>query len=46
MGLLDWLKSSKQKTRAEPKAALEWFLMNNYDTLAVPDIPDCRITRK
>jgi len=26
----------KQKTRAEPKAALEWFLMNNYDTLAVP----------
>lgn len=26
----------KQKTRAEPKAALEWFLMNSYDTLAVP----------
>jgi len=26
----------KQKTRTEPKAALEWFLMNNYDTLAVP----------
>lgn len=26
----------KRKTRAEPKAALEWFLMNNYDTLAIP----------
>ena len=36
MGLLDWLKSSKQKTRAEPKTALEWFLMNDYDTLAIP----------
>jgi len=36
MGLLDWLKSSRQKTRAEPKTALEWFLMHDYDTLAVP----------
>ena len=36
MGILDWLKSSRQKTRAEPKTALEWFLMNNYDTLAIP----------
>lgn len=36
MGLLDWLKSSRQKTRAEPKTALEWFLMNDYDTLAIP----------
>jgi HK97 family phage portal protein len=26
----------KQKTRAEPKAALEWFLMHDYDTLAIP----------
>lgn len=26
----------KQKTRAEPKTALEWFLMNDYDTLAIP----------
>ena len=33
-----WFKKirSKLKTRAEPKSALEWFLMNNYDTLAVP----------
>ncbi len=36
MGLLDWLKSSRQKTRAEPKTALEWFLMHDYDTLAIP----------
>ena len=35
MGLFD-LFSRKRKTRAEPKTALEWFLMNNYDTLAVP----------
>ena len=26
----------KQKTRAEPKTALEWFLMHDYDTLAIP----------
>ena len=49
MGLLDWLKSSRQKTRAEPKTALEWFLMHDYDTLAVPgytrlsDNPEVRI---
>lgn len=36
MGLLDWFRSSKRKTRAEPKAALEWFLMHDYDTLAIP----------
>lgn len=35
MGVFDRF-SRKRKTRAEPKAALEWFLMNNYDTLAVP----------
>ena len=35
MGVFDWF-SKKRKTRAEPKSALEWFLMNNYDTLAVP----------
>ncbi len=39
----------KQKKRAEPKAALEWFLTHNYDTLAVPgytrlsDNPEVRI---
>ena len=36
MGILDWLKSSRRKTRAEPKTALEWFLMHDYDTLAIP----------
>lgn len=35
MGVFDRF-SRKRKTRAEPKTALEWFLMNNYDTLAVP----------
>jgi len=35
MGILDWF-SRKRKTRAEPKSALEWFLMNDCDTLAVP----------
>ena len=35
MGILDWF-SRKRKTRAEPKSALEWFLMNDYDTLAIP----------
>jgi len=35
MGVLDWF-SRKRKTRAEPKSALEWFLTNNYDTLAAP----------
>jgi HK97 family phage portal protein len=35
MGILDWF-SRKRKTRAEPKSALEWFLMNDSDTLAVP----------
>ena len=39
----------RHKTRAEPKAALEWFLTHNYDTLAVPgytrlsDNPEVRI---
>ena len=48
MGILDWF-SRKRKTRAEPKSALEWFLMNDYDTLAVPgytrlsDNPEVRI---
>lgn len=48
MGILDWF-SRKRKTRAEPKSALEWFLINNYDTLAVPgytrlsDNPEVRI---
>ena len=48
MGVFDWF-SKKRKTRAEPKSALEWFLMNNYDTLAVPgytrlsDNPEVRI---
>ena len=37
MGLLDWFRSSKRKTRAEPKTALEWFLIHDsYDTLAIP----------
>lgn len=35
MGLLDWF-SRKRKTRAEPKTAIEWFLMNDYNTLAIP----------
>ena len=35
MGILDWF-SRKRKTRAEPKSVLEWFLMNDCDTLAVP----------
>jgi len=48
MGVFDWF-SKKRKTRAEPKSALEWFLMNDYDTLAVPgytrlsDNPEVRI---
>jgi len=39
----------KRKTRAEPKTALEWFLMHDYDTLAIPgytrlsDNPEVRI---
>ncbi len=48
MGLFE-LFSRKRKTRAEPKSALEWFLMNDCDTLAVPgytrlsDNPEVRI---
>lgn len=34
MGLLDWF--ARKRTRAEPKTAIEWFLMNDYNTLAVP----------
>ena len=36
MGVLDWFRSSKRKTRAEPKTVLEWFLMHDYDTLVIP----------
>ncbi len=50
MGVLDWFRSSKRKTRAEPKTALEWFLIHDfYDTLAIPgytrlsDNPEVRI---
>ena len=37
MGVLDWFRSSKRKTRAEPKTVLEWFLIHDYDTLVIPD---------
>ena len=39
----------KQKTRAEPKAALEWFLLHDYNSLSIPgytrlsDNPEVRI---
>lgn len=37
MGLLDWFRPSKRKTRAEPTTALQWFLTQDaYDTLVIP----------
>ena len=37
MGLLDWFRPSKRKTRAEPATALQWFLTQDaYDTLVIP----------
>lgn len=35
MGLFDRFLR-KQKTRAEPKAALEWFLLHDYNSLSIP----------
>ncbi len=35
MGLFD-LFSRKRKTRAEPKTALEWFLLHDYNSLSIP----------
>src|SRR5690554_7632808 len=34
MGLFD-LFSRKRKTRAEPKTALEWFLLHDYNSLSI-----------